>query len=108
MTRLEQDVLQWIADHSGDSGLRAQIERASEKKRDFVGTGVFLYLQVPPDCPPLPQGVVTSTPTIVSPSLMDGAGASLFLKDGRLHYLELYSRSGFLPEELDDYDLVAE
>ena len=106
MTNLEQAVLRWISDHSSDSALQGQLAAAKEKRRDFVGTGVFLYLDVPRDCPSVSRDVAMSCPRIVSPHLPDGAGVSLFLKEGYLHYLELYSRSGFLPEKLDEFDLV--
>jgi hypothetical protein len=40
--------------------------------------------------------------------LMDGAGVSLFMKNGRLHYLEIYSRGGFMPETMETWHLEAE
>ncbi len=103
MGKLEQAVLDWIAEQTGSAELAAQIAAATESKRDFMGTGLFLYLSVPDDLPALPPNVKPVCPHISSPMLMDGAGVSLFLKGGRLHYLEIYSRGGFMPETLEDW-----
>jgi hypothetical protein len=39
---------------------------------------------------------------------MDGAGCNLFLRNGRLHYLEIYARGGFIPETVDVFKLEEE
>jgi len=108
MGDLEQAVLKWIAAETGNAELAAQIDQATETKRDFMGTGLFLYLQTPDDAVPVPSEVRPSCPHISSEMLMDGAGVSLFMKNGRLHYLEIYSRGGFMPENMENWHLEAE
>jgi hypothetical protein len=108
MGELEQAVLKWIAAETGSAELAAQIDQATESKRDFMGTGLFMYLQTADDLPLVPSGVRPVCPYIRSEMLMDGAGVSLFMKNGRLHYLEIYSRGGFMPETMDSWRLEAE
>jgi len=107
MNKFETAVLDWIADQSGSPELRDQIAAAKLKKRDFMGTGCFLYLDVPGDLPSVPADVRPVCPHISSSMLMDGAGCSLFLRSGKLHYLEIYARGGFMPEALEEWDLTA-
>jgi len=108
MNDFEQAVLNWIADHSGSAELAQQIAAATLKKRDFMGTGCFLYLDAPQNLPPIAADVRPECPHVHSPMLMDGAGCSLFLRDGRLHYLEIYARGGFMPDNLTEWEFAPE
>jgi len=108
MNEFEQAVLAWIAEHNASAELQAQIAAATLKKRDFMGTGCFLYLAVPDDLAPVPTDLRPACPHVNSPMLMDGAGSSLFLRDGKLHYLEIYARGGFMPNDLQDWELLPE
>jgi hypothetical protein len=69
---------------------------------------LFLYLKTPDHLPPVPTGVRPVCPHISSEMLMDGAGVSLFMKNGRLHYLEIYARGGFMPESMQQWRLEPE
>jgi len=105
---LESAVLDWISAETGSAELSAQIQAAEPVKRDFMGTGLFLYLSAADNVADIPADVRPVTPRICSPMLMDGAGASLFMKNGRIHYLEVYSRGGFMPETLENWELQPE
>jgi hypothetical protein len=107
MGDLEEAILCWISENTGSPELEAQIRFAEVVKRDFMGTGLFLYLRVPESLDAIPDSVSPNCPHISSSMLMDGAGSSLFMKNGRLHYLELYSRGGFMPETLEKWELEA-
>jgi len=108
MEQVDRDILDWIASASGDAALAAQIAVAEVKKRDFLRTGFLVYF-APLDAavPVVPAGVRPVCPHLESPELMDGAGCDLFLRNGRLHYLEVYARGGFMPEQPEGYRLVA-
>ncbi len=102
---VDKAILDWIANASGDAMLAAQIAAAQVRKRDFTRTGFFVYFAAAPDLTPVEAGVRPVCPRLDAPGLIDGAGCDLFLRDGRLHYLEVYARGGFLPEPLDDWQL---
>ena len=106
MEQLDSELLNWIAAHTDDDALRAQIAGASIKRRDYMRTGWFIYLSPPPEAAAVAADVRPVCPHILSPELMDGAGCSLFLRNGQLHYLEIYSRGGFFPEELKTYEIT--
>ncbi|MEE4186188.1 MAG: hypothetical protein V2J12_10500 [Gammaproteobacteria bacterium] len=108
MEQVDRDLLDWIAAATDDPALAAQIAAAEVKKRDFLRTGFLVYFARNDAAPPVPAGVRPVCPHLASPELMDGAGCDLFLRDGRLHYLEVYARGGFMPEKLESYRLVAE
>jgi hypothetical protein len=103
---LETALLDWIAEHSGDELLTAQVRAAELKRRDYTRTGFFVYLSVPANLTPVDSDTRPVCPMILSDALYDGAGCNLFLHDGRLHYLEIYARGGFLPEQLERFQLV--
>lgn len=104
----DRDILDYIATQTGDPALAAQIAAAEVRKRDYTRTGLFLYFAPDATAEPVPRGVRPVSARLEAPGLADGAGCDLFLRDGRLHYLEVYARGGFLPEELGDYRLVAD
>ncbi|MGI9317610.1 MAG: hypothetical protein ACR2QW_09785 [bacterium] len=105
MEQLDRDILEWIAGETGDKALTDQIGQASVSKRDYMRTGFFVYFEVPDDVAMLPEGLRPICPHIQSDELLDGGGCDLFLRNGRLHYLEIYARGGFFPERLEYYEL---
>jgi hypothetical protein len=106
MNKLEQSIVDWISVKTQNPALTAQIGTASIKRRDYMRTGFFVYLDSDPACDVVPSGVKLSCPHISSPELRDGAGCNLFLRNGRLHYLEIYARGGFIPESMELFELL--
>ena len=106
MLELDQDILNWISERSESKPLQAQIAGAKVVKRDYMRTGYFIYFEVVGDAAPVEKSGPLKSPDIMSPELPFGAGTTLFLRDGRLHYLEIYARGGFFPENLQSYELV--
>ena len=105
MGKLEQEVMDWIASNSDDARLSEHIQAATVKKRDYMRTGFFIYFDPQPGLTAIQASVRPVCPHITSAELVDGAGCSLFLRNGQLHYLEIYSRSGFIPEKLEEFQL---
>jgi hypothetical protein len=105
MEQLDRDILDWIAEKTADAALTAQIRSATVAKRDYMRTGFFVYFDVPNDAALVPGEINAICPHIDSPDLADGGGCSLFLRGGRLHYLEIYARGGFFPQSLERYEL---
>lgn len=105
---VDRDILEWIAAQTGDAALSRQLATPRVKRRDRMQTGFFVYFEPDPSAPTVAAGIRPVCPRVVAPDLLDGAGCDLFLRNGRLHYLEVYARGGFLPAELRDYRLVAE
>jgi len=103
--KLEQALCDWISVNTGDPDFTRQLEAASVKRRDYTRTGFFVYLDTPADCETIATSVRPSCPQIIGPELPYGAGCNLFLKNGRLHYLEIYTRGGFMPESLEQFRL---
>jgi hypothetical protein len=105
MAKLDQEILRWVAANNGDATLGTHLEAASVRKRDYMKTGFLIYFDPKPDLPPIDSTIKAVCPHISSPELMDGAGCTLFLRNGQLHYLEIYSRGGFIQEQLEDFQL---
>jgi hypothetical protein len=77
------------------------------ERRDYIRTGYFVYFILPQGVPLLEGAVRPLCPDISSPLLKDSAGSSLFFKKGKVHYLEIYTRGGFFPENITNFHLVA-
>ena len=105
-TKLEQDILNWFVKNNEDAAFVKQCALAVPKEREYTGCGFFLTLQIPKNAPTcsLRRGLVE--PHIESESLVHGAGCILFLTEGYLDFLEVYSFGDEeFPEELNQYTL---
>ena len=107
MHKLDQEILTWIAARTDSVELKAQIDSACVTKRDYMRTGYFIYFDVAPEAQPADKSLRLVSPDILSSELLDGAGTTLFLRNGIIHYLEIYARGGFFPEALSSYSLAA-
>jgi len=106
MHKLDQAILAWIADHNNSDKLKAQIATAEVIRRDYMRTGYFIYFVLAAEAEPVTDPLRPVSPDIVSAELMDGAGTTLFLRNGKMHYLEIYARGGFFPETIEDFELA--
>ena len=106
MHNLDQDILAWIADHNDSVKLKAQIAGADVVRRDYMRTGYFIYFDVGADAEPVEKSMRPVSPDIASAELVHGAGTTLFLRNGKMHYLEIFARGGFFPEALTAYQLT--
>ena len=106
MQKLDQDILAWIADHNDSAGLKVQIAGVEVARRDYMRTGYFIYFDVAADAEPVEKSLRPVSPDIMSAELLHGAGTTLFLRNGRMHYLEIFARGGFFPEALKSYELA--
>jgi hypothetical protein len=107
MEKLDKAILDWIAAHTDDTALYDQLQQATVLRRDYMRTGYFIYFHVPDSLPLLSSRARPLCPDINATSLAHGAGTTLFVRNGKIHYLEIYARGGFFPEQPDDYHLVA-
>ena len=108
-TDLERDLIAWFV-CQGEAALARQLQAASPTSREYTGAGLFLYLAVPePARMPLPTGLLSPIPgpQITAPSLPNGGGSLLFHSDGVVSFLEVYTYTDPLPEDLAGYRLNA-
>jgi len=105
MERLEKEIISWIADRTDNDALSAQIVSVEVTRRDYMRTGFFIYFKVPEGLEPVAKTLRPICPHIDSPDLMDGAGCTLFIQNGFLHYLEIYARGGFFPKTIEQFQL---
>jgi len=105
MDRLDREILDWITSHNDDIKLCEQLRHATVIRRDYMRTGFFVYFELPEDQPLLDGKVRPLCPDISSPLLLDGAGSSLFFRNGKVHYLEIYARGGFFPKDIAEFQL---
>ncbi len=105
LNKLENDILKWICIHSNDKSLEKQCSSVIVKDREFSGVGIFTYFSVSNELPHCTFGQSPVDPYIDSPDLKDGGGCTLFLKDGYLDFLEIYSFGNSFPKEIIEYEL---
>jgi hypothetical protein len=106
MEILDRQILDWIASRSDNAVLREQLLHAQVIRRDYMQTGFFIYFELPESTLPLQNITRPLCPDISSSLLFAGAGTALFFRNGKLHYLEIYARGGFFPENIEDFQLL--
>jgi hypothetical protein len=105
MDKLDREILDWIASHSDDGMLCEQLRHAKVVRRDYMRTGFFVFFELPESVLLLDGIVRPLCPDISSPLLLNGAGSSLFFKNRKIHYLEIYARGGFFPQNIAEFKL---
>lgn len=111
LSSFEQAVLDMLlaGNHPALAALRTQAERAKLEFRKFTGVGFYVHFSVPSDVPT--AGTSTRNDFEVSgvsadiKGLSHGAGFILFVRKGRLAFLEGYSYDETWPESTDDFVL---
>lgn len=109
LTDLERSVLSWFAERNGSLALRSQCDSAFAESRTHTGPGQTTRLRCAQEatCADFPTACVPNAPLISSPVLPHGAGADLWIKDGKLAELEVVSFGGTeLPTEPFQFTLV--
>jgi hypothetical protein len=106
MEKLDRAIVDWIAANTNDPVLQDQLQRATVIRRDYMLTGYFIYFGLPDSMSPLGSGTRPCCPDISAEALPYGAGTGLFTRNGKIHYLEIYARGGFFPEQLVEFRLV--
>jgi len=93
---IEERVLEMMLAGSKDRRigyLRDQMQSASVVKRTFTGCGFFTDLSVPETCAPVlgEPSFELSNVSGISPKLQHGIGFLLFIRRGRLSFLEAFT-----------------
>jgi hypothetical protein len=106
METLDRQIIDWIVSRSENAALKEQLRAARVIRRDYMRTGFFVYFELPDSTSPITNTARPLCPDISSPLLFDGAGTALFFRNGNVHYLEIYARGGFFPENIEDFKLL--
>jgi hypothetical protein len=85
--------------------LRDQWATARVTSRDFTGVGLYLTIEVAPDEPTVPVTRLPFGDVIVDlPDKKDAMGSLVFVEDGRLTCLEMYTFGGMAwPDEVSGF-----
>ena len=104
---LEAALLWNIAERYQNPALAAQIGQCRVTLREYSGCGVFTTLVVPADSPVIVSAAQTFDGNdMEAPGLSGGAGSILFIRDGRLHFLEVFAYADGDPATLDSLTLL--
>lgn len=103
-TTLEVKILQWLS--LKDPEIAGQIKASTVTKREYSGAGFFFELSVSKDADPVDKQIKTlDGPQIKSSRLEFGGGSILFLEDGYIKILELFSYGDSFPEDMSEFEL---
>ena len=111
LTPMESALLQGIAACHRNPALTEQIERCRVAKREYSGCGFFTTLMVPEASPVVEivgTGRILDGSNIKAPELSHGAASVLFLKDGRIHILEVFAYVDGDPAQVSGFTIVPE
>ena len=103
---LEAALLRSIAEYYQYPALAAQISACRVTLREYSGCGFFTTLSVPADSPLITGDERTfGGNDVEAPELSHGAGSVLFIRYGRLHFLEVFAYADGDPTALDRFTL---
>jgi len=110
LSDFEKLVLSTIIEGDAEQGiLTEQLTSAIVEKRDYTGVGLYTKLVVDPSGPRLEQAgrYVEEIPKahLTHPVLSAGAGAMLWLSDGRIDTLECYTYEGDWPGDESQFSV---
>lgn len=92
--------------------IRPQIIHVTDEEYDYTGVGLFVAFRCDESIVRYSsdeERIILDGVTITSPELNIGASATLFVKDGIISYLEIWSFGGEYPrKELSTYTLKQE
>jgi hypothetical protein len=103
---LEAALLRRLAKSHPNPALALQISQCRVALREYSGCGFFTTLVVPAERP-LIRGMAPTLngPDVEAPELLDGAGSVLFIKAGRLDFLEVFAYADGDPAHLRRFTL---
>ena len=109
LTTLERDIISWLRHYCDDADVQCQLPHLELQKREYTGVGYFLHFTVSPRIATAPEseGDVTpfAGPNIASSKLESGAGTAIFLTNGKIDCIEIFTYGVSFPEHLMDYTL---
>jgi hypothetical protein len=105
------DILDLLLDDDVEEAtLRKQLELLTDATYDYTGIGLFVTFSHDEsinDCKVESETTVLDGVRIESEEVEMGADALLFIKDGVIHNLEIWSRGGKYPaKEISSYELI--
>lgn len=108
LTPLEQAALDKLlaGDHPLLAALRRQASDARLVTRELTGVGFYCRFQVPPDSPRVERDVVIADVYAEIEGLAHGAGFALFVRDGRIQFLEGFTYDEPWPERIGAFELA--
>jgi hypothetical protein len=90
-----------VGDHPALVALRVQYDRGQVATVELTGAGFFVNYQVPGDTPHAkPSDFQGGDVRIEAAGVTHGAGCILFVRGGRLAFLECYTHGGEWPEDV--------
>ena len=109
-SEIEIKILEWFIQKYSKTCLAEQIEKADVVKREYSGVGFFVHFKISTNVSALQLGTdymkdPIDGPIIVSKELMAGAQAILFIKNGYIDMLEVYTFVDKFPKNLVEFEL---
>jgi hypothetical protein len=102
LTALEAAILAYLTAHYQLPALTAQVQHCRVSQREYSGAGFFTALTMADPAIALLSDVLSPLEgcQIEAPGLSDGAGSLLFVREGRLHLLEVHTwgKGDIVPE----------
>jgi hypothetical protein len=107
LTALEAAILARIVARYQLPALTAQVQHCRVSQREYSGAGFFTTLEIPDSLDALPSDIKTPLDgcQVAAPGLLPGAGSLLFVREGRLDFLEVYTIEGDIVPEATEFVL---
>lgn len=110
---LELAILEWFNHTYANSQIAAQIESARFLNRDWTKVGFYVYFEVSRELEPINLDdfdgqYAIDGPFLISDDIQHGGGTVLFITDGYIDCIEMYSFGYFFNETVNRFELVSD
>lgn len=108
-SKLEKEILRFLINKYKGTTLSKQLSNSIIKSREYTGVGFYINFIIASDLGKIKTNELESNPIIgpyiESSELKNGAGSQIFIKDGYITTLEIFSFSDNFPKKLEDFNL---
>ena len=105
--KLEREVLNWIKNHNKDKLLKNQIDSAKFIEREWTKVGYYVELEVEKIITKLElETKIIDGPFIKSAGIENCGGSIIFVEDGFIKCIEMFSYGDRFDKEILNYELT--
>ncbi len=100
--KFETAMRSWYIDNTKDESIKDQLKNALAVEVEYTGVGYFITYDSTLDFS-VPRSTIDG-PDFKSSNADDLCGTILFIKDGKIHFMEVFTYGHHMDDHIDDFE----
>jgi hypothetical protein len=105
-SKLEKAIIDFIIKTTKNTGLKKQLQNCIILSSNYTGVGYYVDFKIPEGISPIIDSGPIDGPLIKSEELEHGAGTNIFVTNGYISTLEIFSYGESFPRDIKDFTLT--